>query len=210
MDDLVLVIGNKNLSSWSLRPWLLLANAEIPFREEVLLFGSQQWKEKVQKDAPTGRVPVLRHGDLRVWESLAICEYVAELFPDKKLWPEDRAARAVARAISCEMHAGFAALRHECPMNLVLRKTDHVLSAAAAADALRVEQLIDDRLARSGGPFLFGTHFTIADAMYAPVVTRFISYGLPRSKAMHSFADALFELSAMNRWVEGARAERST
>lgn len=209
MDDLVLVIGNKNLSSWSLRPWLLLAHAEIPFREEVLLFGSLQWKETVQKDAPTGKVPVLRHGDLRVWESLAICEYVAELFPEKKLWPDDRAARALARSLSCEMHAGYTALRHECPMNIVLRKTGHVLSAAAAADALRVEQLVGDQLARSGGPFLFG-RFSIADAMFAPVATRFVSYGLPRSKAMRSFSDAIFELSAMNRWVEGARAERST
>lgn len=209
MDDLVLVIGNKNLSSWSLRPWLLLAQAEIPFREEVLLFGSLQWKEKVQKDAPTGKVPVLRHGELRVWESLAICEYVAELFPNKKLWPEDRAARAAARALSCEMHAGFSALRQECPMNLVLRKTDHVLSAAAAADALRVEQLVGDQLSRSGGPFLFGP-FCIADAMFAPVATRFETYGLPRSKAMAAFSDALAGLSAMNRWVEGARAERNT
>lgn len=209
MDDLVLVIGNKNLSSWSLRPWLLLAQAEIPFREEVLLFGSLQWKEKVLKDTPTGRVPVLRHGALRVWESLAICEYVAELFPDKKLWPEERGQRAVARALSCEMHAGYAALRHECPMNLVLRKTDHVLSAAAAADALRIEHLIGDQLTRSGGPFLFG-RFTIADAMFAPVATRFVTYGLPRSKAMTTFSDALFELPAMNRWLEGARAERNT
>lgn len=209
MDDLVLVIGNKNLSSWSLRPWLLMAHAEVPFREEVLLFGSLGWREQVQKDAPTAKVPVLRHGELRVWESLAICEYVAELFPEKKLWPEDRRARALARALSCEMHAGFAALRSECPMNIILRKTDHVVSAAAAADALRVEQLIGDGLSRSGGPFLFG-RFTIADAMFAPVALRFLSYGLPMSKGMRSFSDALLELPAMSRWVEGARAERST
>ena len=209
MDDLVLIIANKNLSSWSLRPWLLLAQAEIPFREEVILLDSLGFKETVLKDAPNGKVPVLRHGKLRVWESLAICEYVAELFPDKKLWPEDRGARAVARSLSSEMHAGFAALRHECPMNLVLRKTDHVLSAAAAADALRVEQLMGDQLARSGGPFLFG-RFTIADAMFAPVATRFVTYGLPMSKAMRTFSNALLELPAMNRWIEGARAERTT
>lgn len=209
MDDLVLVIGNKNLSSWSLRPWLLMTHAEVPFREEVLLFGSPGWREQVQKDAPTAKVPVLRHGALRVWESLAICEYVAELFPEKKLWPEERGARALARALSCEMHAGFTALRSECPMNVVLRKTDHVLSAAAAADALRVEQLIDDGLSRCGGPFLFG-RFTIADAMFAPVALRFLGYGLPMSKGMRSFTDALLELPAMSRWIEGARAERST
>ena len=206
MDELVLVIADKNESSWSLRPWLVLTEAGIPFREEIHLFDAPGWQEQIRALTPAGKVPVLCHGALRIWESLAICEYAAELAPEQHLWPEEREARARARALCCEMLAGFSALRTECPMNLGLHKTAHALTAAGEADVRRVEELVEDCLRRSRGPFLFG-RFGIVDAMYAPVTTRFKSYGLPLRGAMADFTAAIYALGAMRCWLEGARAE---
>ncbi len=201
---LELVIGNKNLSSWSLRPWLAMAAVGIPFVERLVLFSTPDFAAKV--DSPSSRVPVLKHGDLRVHESIAICEYVHELFPEKQLWPTDRAARARARSISAEMHAGFAELRRECAMDIHGRYAGKEISAGARADIARIQAIFEDELPRRGGPFLYG-HFTIADAMYAPVLTRFVTYGVPVSDTVRSYMNTVYALPAMQSWIEGAKRE---
>ena len=207
-----LVIGNKNLSSWSLRPWVLLRQAEIPFTEEVRLFETPGWRDRIHEASPSGRVPVLRHGALVVWDSLAICEYVAELHPEAGLWPEDREARAVARAVAAEMHSGFAALRKDLSMDVLARVPRKTRSQETARDIERVLAIWEDCRARFGersaGPFLFG-RFGVADAMFAPVVWRFRTYDVPLEG--HPRADAwyrtMLELPAMRAWESDAEAE---
>ncbi|HEY8079428.1 MAG TPA: glutathione S-transferase family protein, partial [Labilithrix sp.] len=175
-----LVLGDKNLSSWSLRPWVLMKHAEIPFEEEVRLFDTEGWRDTIVDVSPSGRVPVLLDGDLAVWESLAIAEHVAELFPEKRLWPKDRAARAHARAISAEMHAGFAHMRRDLSMDVTGRFPRRTFAVETERDIRRVLAIWSECRAHhaSAGPFLFGA-FSIADAMYAPVVWRFRSYDVP-------------------------------
>lgn len=208
MSDLELVIGDKRLSSWSLRPWLAMTEARIPFVERLVRFGTPDFKARV--GSPTGMVPFLRHGEVAVWESLAIIEYVAELFPQARLWPEDRAERAVARALSSEMHAGFADLRKECPVDLLRADAapPPTLSERARANVARVCEAWRETRARhgAGGPFLFG-RFTAVDAMFAPVATRIRSYALPADGAALEYVEAIFSLDGMKRWLEGARAE---
>src|SRR4029077_11525547 len=176
---LKLVIGNKNYSSWSFRPWIGLTAAGIAFEEEVISLYVEGGREQILKHSPAGKVPILIDGDVRVWESLAILEYAAETFPGAGLWPADTAARATARAISAEMHAGFAALREECTMNFWRPPAKRALSAAAQANVARVQEIWANARAEygAGGPFLFGK-FSAADAMYAPVVQRFIAYDI--------------------------------
>ena len=206
---LTLAISNKNLSSWSLRPWLLLTQAGIPFTEQMVYFGALGWQEQVA--SPSGRVPLLRIGEgpapVAVWESLAICETIADLFPEKHLWPRDPLARAHARSVSNEMHAGFGDLRSECSMNIGLR-TKKRLSRGAAANVARIDALWSDCRAKYGGagPFLFGG-FSVADAMYAPVVYRFQSYGVELSPPAQADADMLRALPAMQAWEAAAKAE---
>ena len=209
MSDLTLVIGNKNYSSWSLRPWLALRNAGIPFEERLLLLFDENWREAIAAVSPSGRVPVLLHGERIVWETLAILEYVHELYPDAGLWPEDRDARAEARAVACEMHAGFGALRTHMPMNL--RRRD--LAGKGRGPG------VDDDIARicaiwrdcracygAGGDFLFGA-FGAADAMFAPVVTRLDTYGVALDDTCAAYSRAVLNLPAFIEWREAALQE---
>lgn len=210
MPRLQLVIANKNGSSWSMRPWVLLTEAGIPFEEVLVPFGAPDWQARV--GSPSGRVPLLRVREeggagLRIWDSLAIAEFLAEAFPEKQLWPSDPAARAVARAASAEMHSGFADMRRECSMDLVLRR-ERILSAKAAADVRRVDALLADCRTRFGGSgdLLFG-RFSIADAMFAPVASRARTYGLQLSSISQRYLDALWALPSVERWAADARAE---
>jgi glutathione S-transferase len=203
-----LVIGNKNYSSWSLRPWLALRQAAIPFEEEVVALDRPDTAERLARLSPSRRVPVLLDGDLVVWDSLAICEYAAERFPEKRLWPADARIRAVARSACAEMHSGVTALRERLPVNVRASRPDVRRPPEVEADVARLVQLWTDCRDRfgAGGPFLFGA-FSIADAFFAPVVTRFRTYGVPLDGEAARWADALWSLPALQEWVAGARAE---
>lgn len=206
-----LSIGNKNYSSWSLRPWLVLEQFGIPFEEEVIPLDQPGSAAALARVNPAGRVPALEDGGLTVWDSLAICEYLAERFPEKGLWPADRAARATARSVCAEMHSGFTALRGACPMKFKERFPAQPLSKEVQADVARITALWEDCRRRfgSGGRFLFGA-FSIADGFYAPVVSRLRTYAIPVSPIAQSYADALWELPSMKKWEAGAKAENFT
>jgi glutathione S-transferase len=213
MDPLTLYVGNRNYSSWSLRPWLALKQTGAAFNEVVIPLDQPGTRAAIGAQSPSGRVPLLAHGDLRIWESLAICEYLAELFPAAGLWPAGRAARAVARAVSCEMHAGFATLRRLLPMDIRNRRPAAPQRAAAADDIARVVALWHDCRSRFGaagangpGPFLFGG-FSIADAMFAPVATRFVTYDVPLDGEPAAYVAALCDWPAMREWRAAAAAE---
>lgn len=205
--SLVLYVGNKNLSSWSLRPYLALAHTGVPFEEVVIRLDRPDTHERILAVSPSGRVPALRDGAVHVWDSLAICEHVAERFPDAKLWPADLATRSHARSISAEMHSGFADLRREMPMDIVAR-TPREPSPAVARDVERILAIWSDCRDRHAerGPFLFGA-FTIADAMFAPVVTRFETYGVQVGPEARAYMDAIIALPAMQRWAADAAEE---
>ena len=208
MAELELCIGNKNYSSWSLRPWLALKEAGIPFDEIVIPLYQERSKEAVLAVSPSGKVPALRRGDLLVWDSLAICEYLAEAFPEKQLWPAEAAARAAARSASAEMHSGFQALRSQLPMNLRVR-VQRRCSPEVEAEIERIAALWQDcraRFAGAGGDFLFGG-FTIADAMFAPVATRFRTYEVRLPREAEAYCAVLLALPAMREWSEAACAE---
>lgn len=210
MNGLVLYIGDKNLSSWSLRPWLAMTQAGIAFHERVIRLDRPESKSALADASPSSRVPCLLDDDLTIWDSLAICEYLAEKFPEKGLWPEARGARATARSVSAEMHSGFGALRALWPMNFAregMRHTTHGIDG----DIARLAEIFESCRRDFGGdgPFLFG-RFSIADAMFAPVVSRFVTYGpvaLPPLAAQ--WRDMMWALPAMRQWGEGARAEIS-
>ena len=208
MSNLTLVIGNKNYSSWSLRVWLALRRTGVPFEEVVVPLGETETKNRILQHSPSGRVPVLHHGPYTVWESLAICEYLAETFPAAMLWPADREARAVARAVSAEMHAGFVALRTALPMDFRAPGGPSELTQEVSADVARVVEIWRGCRARFGenGPFLFG-RFTAADAMFAPVVVRFLTYGVELEPAERAYAAAVWGLPDMREWTTAARAE---
>ena len=207
MAGLTLVIGNKNYSSWSMRPWLALRANDIPFEEIFIpLYTGATDKQRILDVSPAGKVPILIDGDVTVWDSLAIIEYLAEKFPEKKLWPEDRAARARARAISAEMHSGFVALRNECGMNLHRKVGAVALSDDARDNAVRVQEIWTECLERHGGPFLFGA-FGGADAMYAPVVHRFHTYAIDVTPAARGYMDAMQALPAFQQWTRDGLAE---
>lgn len=206
MPDLVLHIGNKNYSSWSFRPWIALEAAGIPFTEHLVPFDFPAGNPAFRDLSPTGRVPVLHHGDVRVWESLAIIEYVADLFPGAGLWPRDIARRATARAISMEMLSGFRALRGACPMNIRRPRREIDLPDGVADDVARITAIWKKALARSGGPFLFGA-FSAADAMYAPVVNRFGTYGLTADETALAYMERMKAHPAWRKWEAAARAE---
>ncbi|WP_249164478.1 glutathione S-transferase family protein [Bradyrhizobium jicamae] len=208
-DMLKLVIGNKNYSSWSLRPWLALRANGIPFEEVFIpLYTDQADKDRILGFSRAGKVPTLVDGDVTVWDSLAIIEYLAERFPEAKLWPADRAARAHARAISAEMHSGFAALRNECGMNLHRPIRPVTLSDDARANVDRIQEIWADCHARYGrqGPFLFGA-FSGADAMYAPVVHRFRTYAIPVKAEARHYVDAMTSLAAFQEWTRDGLVE---
>jgi len=205
---LTLIIGNKNYSSWSLRPWLLLRHHGIAFDEVRLPLDTPEFANGIARFSPSRRVPVLHRGDLVIWDSLAICEYANEAFLDGRGWPADAAARAVARSASAEMHSGFQALRNALPMNIRKRASQFEVPADAKADVARISQLWRDCRARfgAGGAFLFG-EFSIADAMYAPVALRFQSYGVEVGDVERRYMDALIELPALREWIAAAQAE---
>jgi glutathione S-transferase len=206
MSDLVLYIANKNYSSWSLRPWIAMTAAGIPFREVLVPFGPGATNPQFQEISPTGRVPVLHHGAVRVWESLAIIEYVAELFPEAGLWPEDSAWRSMARSISMEMLSGFRALRGACPMNMRRPVRAIALPDGVQADVRRIEQIWREMRQMSGGPFLFGD-FCAADAMFAPVVNRFAIYDLVKDADTLDYMAAVKAHPAWKAWETAALAE---
>nr|WP_272213547.1 glutathione S-transferase family protein [Marinicella sp. W31]MDC2879505.1 glutathione S-transferase family protein [Marinicella sp. W31] len=206
MSDLTLYIGNKRYSSWSLRPWLAMEASGIPFKEVLIPFDFPAGNPRFRELSPVGTVPVLHHGNARIWESMAIIEYVAELYPEAQLWPDDRIERASARALAAEMHAGFRALRGACPMNFGRKPAPFAVDDAVRADVARIEAMWRDALETSGGPFLFGS-FTAADAMYAPVVNRFEIYELVDATPTCAYMDAVKSLPAFQRWRDGALAE---
>jgi glutathione S-transferase len=206
---LTLYVGSKRYSSWSLRPYLALAQAGASFETKTILLDRPTTRDEIAKVNPAGKVPVLDHDDLVIWDSIAICEYVHELYPQAKLWPEARAARARARAISAEMHSGFAALRQNMPMDLCADRAGQGHVPEALADARRVQEIWREALAASGGPFLFGA-FTIADAMFAPVTTRFTTYGVQLDDACRRYVEAIAALPAMREWRADAGREPRT
>lgn len=216
MHAMQLVIGNKNYSSWSMRPWLLLRGLDIPFDELKVRFdgfdAGSRFKTRMAGYTPTGRVPVLIDGPTHVWDSLAIAEYLAERFPEHAMWPRERAARARARCVCAEMHGGFGALRSHLPVNIeahLPQVGERVMASQpqVVADVARIENIWVDALQTSGGPFLFGG-FGIADAYFAPVATRLRTYGIRLGPAAEAWMDRLHKTPALSQWVREALAER--
>ena len=206
---LTLVIGNKNYSSWSMRPWIALRAAGIAFEEVMIpLYTGEADKQRILSYAKSGKVPALVDGDITVWDSLAIIEYLAERFPAAGLWPQDRAARAHARSVSAEMHSSFMALRRECGMNLHRPVRAKALSTDAEADVARIQQMWTDCRVRYGalGPYLFG-RFSGADAMYAPVIHRLRTYAIPVTAPVQSYMETMQALPAFREWTEAGLAE---
>jgi glutathione S-transferase len=204
-----LIFGNKNYSSWSVRPWLVLTHFGIPFEEDQIRLSGEGWRENLRKKTPAGRVPVLVDGDVVVHESIAIIEYLAERFPHKKIWPTDRKQRALARSASAEMHAGFLRLRDVAPMNLKASYPNRIDLDAVAPDLKRIEQLWGDLLQKSGGPYLF-EEFTAADAMFAPVAARIRTYDLPTSDVASEYVEAIYALPAFQQLLSDAQKETWT
>ncbi len=200
-----LYIANKNYSSWSLRPWILLRELGIAFEEHVHPFPESNAFAAFRAFSPTGRVPVLHDGELVVWDSLAIAEYLAERHPG--VWPSEAAARAFARCAAAEMHSGFATLRSNCAMNVGLRVQLHSISPALQKDVARIAELWNEGLRRFGGPFLAGKSFTAADAFFCPVAFRVQTYGLALEGDAAAYAQRLLALPAMKEWYEAGLAE---
>ena len=205
----VLIIGNKNYSSWSLRPYMMLAMAEIPFDEKLIHFGTENFTAKVKKFSPAGLVPVLQHNGLAVWDTLAIMEYIAETWPGKNIWPKSKAARAMARSLCAEMHSSFQALRHGYPMNLRRAIKPLAPSPAVKQDLARLEKAWSTarKLHGKGGPFLFGK-FSAADAMFTPVLTRLDTYGIPVQRDTQHYMNAVFATPAFQNWKLAALKEK--
>ena len=206
MDGLVLYIANKNYSSWSFRPWIALKAADIPFDEVLIPFDDNASNPRFREFSPTGKVPVLQHGSLHVWESLAIIEYVAELYPEAGIWPLDPADRAMARSISMEMLSCFRALRGACPMNMRRQKGKIELADGVLADVARITEIWKTMRMRSGGPFLFGA-FSAADAMFAPVVNRLDVYDFDLDAETIDYIQAVQAHPAWVAWRDAALAE---
>lgn len=208
MSDLTLVIGSRNLSSWSVRPWLVLRHVGVPFREVVIALDRPDTEARIRALSPAAKVPVLLDGDLTIWDSLAITEYLAERFPEAGVWPADRRLRAEARSLCAEMHSGFATLRAQLPMACRDTRPTPPVDDDLAADIERVVAIWSDLRERhaAAGDFLFGA-FSAADAFFAPVVSRFRSYGVPVHGAAATYAEAVWRLPAMQDWLAGAVAE---
>jgi glutathione S-transferase len=205
---LTLVIGDKQLSSWSLRPWILLRHLDLPFEEVRLPLDTPRFHEEIGRWSPTGRVPVLLDGDLRIWDSIAICEYASELAGGAG-WPEDCRLRAIARSVSAEMHSGFQALRSTWSMQATSRGVNVPPTPQVSADVDRIDAIWSDCRARHGkrGPWLFGERYTIADAMYAPVVLRFVTYGARLSATAAHYRDYALADPYLQEWLRGAAHE---
>ena len=196
-----LTIGDKNLSSWSLRPWLMLRMLGVPFEEDPIRLDRPTTREEIRRRSPAGRVPALEHDGLTIWDSLAILEYLAELHPGR-VWPQETAARARARSLAAEMHAGFADLRRELPMEITARRPWRAFGEGAAQDIARIVEIWE----AAEGPFLLGP-FGGVDAMYAPVATRFVTYGVALPGAAERYRDALLALPPMQEWADAAALE---
>ncbi len=206
--SLKLIIGTKHISSWSLRPWLALKHIGVAFEEILIPLNKPQTRQKILQYSSAGRVPVLIDDSLVIWDSLAICEYLAEKFPSAQLWPENVAMRARARAVSAEMHSGFAHVRQQLSMNLKKKVPLPELNADTQSELNRLQAIWRECLALSGGPFLFGS-FTIADAMFAPVVTRFLTYSVPYAPELELYIQAMAHLPAMRQWTSAALIEEN-
>ncbi len=208
MADFTIYIGNKNYSSWSLRAWLVLKETGAPFEEVAIPLEEAATRPTILKHSPSGKVPALRHGELVVWDSLAIAEYLAERFPDAALWPADSEARAVARAVSAEMHSGFAALRSHLPMNMRSSFPNRGVTPEVQAEINRITALWRDCRKRFGtaGPFLFGPR-SIADAAYAPIVSRFRTYKVELDDECQAYSETVWAWPALQEWLALARNE---
>jgi glutathione S-transferase len=208
MSDYTLVIGNKNYSSWSLRPWLAMRQAGVPFREVRIPLYTPESKAQIRSYSPSGKVPCLVDGTLAVWDSLAICEYLAERHPQLELWPVDPRARALARSMSAEMHSGFQNLRSNMSMNCRKHFPGMGRTVEVAGEIERIQRSWGEARDKhgDGGPFLFG-RFSIADAMYAPVVLRFRTYAVQLNPVSRAYADAILALPAIQQWLADAEAE---
>ncbi len=213
---LKLFIGNKNYSSWSMRPWVLLKQAGIPFEEVIVRFDSfdagSRFKNSLSGVTPVGKVPVLLDGDLAVWDTLAIAEYVAEQFPDKQLWPAERTARARARSVCAEMHGGFSALRNDCGMNIEADLADIGAllwrdKPALRSDVARIVAMWSGLLQAHGGPMLFGA-FTVADAFFSPVCMRINTYALPVPAEVQAYVERVCALPGVAAWINDALEEK--
>jgi glutathione S-transferase len=205
--DYQLVIGTKTWSSWSLRPWLLMRQFNLPFDEVMVTLRTPETASALLAHSPSGKVPALIDGTLTVWDSLAIVEYLADAHPEVAIWPRDRVTRALARCVSAEMHSGFQALRQNCPMDFNARGLKPTDPAAIAADVARIQTIWTRCLAQSGGPFLLGA-FSAADAMYAPVVSRFVSYGIALPAPLAAYAPTIMALPAMAEWSRASAEEQ--
>jgi len=208
MSDFTIIIGNKNYSTWSLRPWLALKHTGVAFEEVLVVLGQDDTPENLKKVSPTGKVPVLKTPVGDIWDSLAICEYLAETFPEARLWPEAAAARAHARAVSAEMHSGFATVRSMMPMDLRTSQPTPGMTGGLATEISRIDQVWQECRNRfgQGGPYLFGS-FSIADCMFAPVVGRFAGYGVSVSDVSQNYINTMFLNPGMAEWVAAAKVE---
>jgi glutathione S-transferase len=205
---LKIILGNKNYSSWSLRAWIVLKQLGVDYEETVVPLDQPNTREEISRYSPSGRVPALIDGDVTVWDSLAICEYLNERFPDRRLWPADAKERAHARSVSAEMHSGFQALREHFPMKFRETIPTARVEPQVRQDIQRILAIWNDcrKRHRKGGPFLFGA-FTIADGMYAPVVSRFKTYGVQLEGDAAAYAETIWNLPSMQDWLAAARAE---
>ncbi|HLI12011.1 MAG TPA: glutathione S-transferase family protein [Alphaproteobacteria bacterium] len=209
MTDIAIVLGDKSVSSWSLRGWIALKATGVPFTEIMIrLRRGEATRADILRHSPSGKVPLLKHKGTLVWESLAICEFLAETYPAAGLWPADPAARALARSVAAEMHAGFAALRSNMPMDMRASLPGQGMAEGVQADIDRIAAIWRECREKHGkdGPFLFG-RFTAADAMYAPVVSRFITYGVKLDPICAAYRDAMWQHSAMQEWLAAAKRE---
>ncbi len=206
MAENTLVLANKNYSSWSLRAWLVCTHAGLEFEEVVIPLRESDTREAILRYSPSGKLPVLLHGDVTVWDSLAICEYVAEQFPDAGLWPAEANTRAHARAVAAEMHSGFLDLRRNMPMNIRRSLPGLGMTPEVQGDINRITAIWRECRKNSGREFLFGD-FTIADAMFAAVVSRLVTYGVELDENAHSYVDAIMGLPMMQAWVAEAKDE---
>ena len=208
MAQLTLIIGNKNYSSWSLRPWLAMKQSGIEFLEVCIPLDTPTTQQEILKYSPAGKVPILKHGNLTIWESLAICEYIAELCPQANLWTQDISKRAIARCVSAEMHSGFSNLRQYMPMNCRARFPRKGLQPPVQADINRITTIWRECREKfmNEGDFLFGT-FTIADAMFAPVASRFVTYDVKLDSISSAYVERIYALPAMQEWLKAASLE---
>jgi glutathione S-transferase len=202
-----IVLGNKKYSSWSLRPWLALKITGEAFEEVVVPLDMDDTAKNIRRYSPSGRVPALMDGELTVWDSFAICEYLNEKFPKAQLWPQDPAQRARARSISAEMHSGFMNLRNDCSMRIIEERPAARLRPETQADVDRIVEIWTACLQASGGPFLFGKKPCVADCFFAPVVSRFRTYKIAAKGAAQGYIDAVWAWPALQEWVAGAREE---